>query len=242
VSGRRSLTGSDQPILGATPAHMRPFGAYSGYFADPDGHLRGSAGTALGRPGACLAAPFADRNQRADVAGTDPGRRDKRHRPFRKRKRKIISAEPTVVFVIRHAARTRRRRRARRVGVSGPHPMRSAAVPGDETAGLVGVPARDGLDEAGVDLVAAAHLLRGEGVRGREDLEGPASGTFGSGQAASVAAAWRCDGPRGPGRSPPGCAPGAADRGAATRLPAGVSAAGHAARWAQRPHPPHPAQ
>ena len=70
----------------------------------------------------------------------------------------------------------------------------------------------------------------------------PASGTFGSGQAASVAAAWRYDGPRRPGRSSPGCAPGAADRGSATWLPAGVPAGGHAARWAQRPHPPHPAQ
>lgn len=84
----------------------------------------GSAGTPLGRPGARLGAPFAERNQRADVAGTDPGRRDKRHRPFRKRK--IVSAERTVVFVIRHAARTRRRRRARPVDVSGPHPMRPA--------------------------------------------------------------------------------------------------------------------
>ena len=118
-----SLTGSDQPILAATPAHMCPFGAYSGYFADPDGHLRGSAGTAPGRPGARLAAPFAGSSHRADVAGTDPGRRDKRHRPFRKKK--IISAERAVVFVIRHAARTRRRR-ARRVDVSGPHLMRSA--------------------------------------------------------------------------------------------------------------------
>jgi hypothetical protein len=34
-------------------------------------------------------------------------------------------------------------------------------------------PARDGLDEVSVDLVAAAHLLRGEGLRGREHLEGP---------------------------------------------------------------------
>lgn len=44
---------------------------------------------------------------------------------------------------------------------------------GDEYAGLVGVPARDGLDEVGVDLASAAHLLRGGGVRGPEDLEGP---------------------------------------------------------------------
>jgi len=49
-----------------------------------------------------------------------------RHRPFRGKKKRILSAERTVVFVIRHAARTRRRRRARRVDVSGPHPMRSA--------------------------------------------------------------------------------------------------------------------
>jgi len=74
------------------------------------------------------------------------------------------------------------------------------AVLGDGPAGLVGVPARDGRDEAGVDLVPAAHLLRGGGVRGREDLEDPVPGTFGSGQAASVAVAWRYDGPRGPGR------------------------------------------
>ena len=70
----------------------------------------------------------------------------------------------------------------------------------------------------------------------------PASGTFGSGQAASVAAACRHDGSRRPGRSSPGCAPGAADRGSATWLPAGVRTACHAARWAQRPDPPHPAR
>ena len=96
---------------------------------------------------------------------------------------------------------------------------------------------RDGRDEAGADLVPAAHLLRGGSVRGREDLEDPvppASGTFGSGQAPSVAVARRYDGPRRSGRSSPGCAPGAADRGSATWLPAGVPAAGHAARWAQR--------
>ena len=75
-----------------------------------------------------------------------------------------------------------------------------AAALGDGSLGLVGVPARDGRDEAGVDLVPAAHLLRGGGVRGREDLEDPVPGTFGSGQAASVAVAWRYDGPRGPGR------------------------------------------
>jgi len=46
-------------------------------------------------------------------------------------------------------------------------------VPGDEPAGLVGVPARDSLHEAGVDRVPAAHLLRGGGVRGREDFLGP---------------------------------------------------------------------
>ena len=55
---------------------------------------------------------------------------------------------------------------------------------------------RDGRDEAGVDLVPAARLLRGGGVRGREDLEGPLPGirTFGSGQAASVAVARRYEG------------------------------------------------
>jgi RimJ/RimL family protein N-acetyltransferase len=62
----------------------------------------------------------------------------------------------------------------------------------------------------------------------------PGSGTFGSGQAPSVAVARRYDGPRRSERSSPGCAPGAADRGSATWLPAGVPAAGHAARWAQR--------
>jgi tetratricopeptide (TPR) repeat protein len=79
---------------------------------------------------------------------------------------------------------------------------------------------------------------------GREDLEGslPASGTFGPGQVASAAAAWRYGGSREPGCSFPRCAPGAADRGSASWLPAGAPADGHAARWAQRPHPPRPAQ
>ena len=86
------------------------------------------------------------------------------------------------------------------------------AVLDDEPAGLVGVAARDGLDKAGVDPVPAAHLLRGGGVRGRADLEGPVpvSGIFGSGQAASVAVARRYEGPWSLERSSPGFAPGAA--------------------------------
>jgi hypothetical protein len=44
--GRRVAAGS--PAAGGTltaPAHMRPFGVYSGYFADPDGHPSRSPGT-----------------------------------------------------------------------------------------------------------------------------------------------------------------------------------------------------
>jgi Transposase IS66 family len=55
-------------------------------------------------------------------------------------------------------------------------------------------------------------------------------------------AAWRYGGPRWPERSFPHWAPRAAGQGSASWLPGGVSADGHAARWAQCPHPPHPAQ
>ena len=46
------------------PAHMRPFGVYSGYFTDPDGHLFESPGTPTSRtgrriPGACVRGPAA---------------------------------------------------------------------------------------------------------------------------------------------------------------------------------------
>ena len=70
----------------------------------------------------------------------------------------------------------------------------------------------------------------------------PHQGPSALGRRHRVAAAWRHEGPRRPGRSSPGCAPGAADCGSATWLPAGVPAHGHAARWAQRPHSSRPAQ
>ena len=169
---------------------------------------------------------------RADVAGTDPGRRDKHHRPFRKMEKENRFCRTDCGF--RDPARSPgpaaaprppgRRQRSASDAVSRLCPAMSLRVWSASPRAMAA--ARSAWTRYRRLISCAAQVF----AAGRtSQVLCPGSGTFGSGRAAPVAAAWRYDGPRGPGRSSPGRAPGAADCGSATWLPAGVPAASHAA-------------